>query len=186
MGYSPAEYLATLAMVAATFVVFATVFVTFRQALGGPVSRYDVLATRTILFYAVVVILGALAPLLLALFGVSSAVGGRAASLGAAIPTLIYNARFPAWRSAATDRPVPKRVWVDVAAVYLAAGVLGANALGRPVPPGPAVHALGLTMLLAATFLAFLFGLDLLPGERWRSIDERAGPDETARTDGGG
>ena len=41
MERDAANYLYTVAVVAVTFVGFSTVFITFREALGGQMSKYD-------------------------------------------------------------------------------------------------------------------------------------------------
>ena len=107
------DYLYTLAVVAVTFVGFSTIFATFRQALGGDVSKYDLLLTRSILHLGAIVVLGALLPPMLALLLVKANLIQRGASAVAGILALVLNATYPARRRAATGRPMPKKVWIE-------------------------------------------------------------------------
>src|SRR4051794_40882355 len=172
MQRGPEDYLYTLALVAITFVGFSTIFATFRQGLGGTISKYDILLTRNILHLGFISILGALLPPLLALLDVPASFIGRGASAMTAVLLVVFNATYPRRRRTATGTAMPKQVWVDLSLIYIAAGVLLANALGTPIRSGVAPHALGLTILLFATFLAFLFGLDLLPKQPARPIGD--------------
>ena len=66
--------------------------------------------------------------------------------------------------------------------VYAGSGVLLANAAAM-IGPSFAAHSGGVTLLLVATFVAFLFGLDLLPQEPARPVEgAREGEAETGRT----
>jgi hypothetical protein len=47
-----ADYLYNVALVAATFMGFSIVFVTFHEALGGLMSKYDVVLIRNILYWS--------------------------------------------------------------------------------------------------------------------------------------
>jgi len=171
MDHAQAEYFGTLATVVVTFVGFSSVFLTFRQAAGGRVSRYDVLVTRTIVYYGVLIVLGALLPLLLTLFGLPPAAVARTAGATAALPALGYNIIFPRRRRVVTGRPTPGRVRVHIALVYAAVAALAAATVGWPAPPALTTYAAGLTILLGATFLAFLVGIDLLPSETSPPVD---------------
>jgi len=164
------DYLYTLAVVAVTFVGFSTIFATFRHALGGDVSKYDLLLTRSILHLGLIVVLGALLPPMLALLGFKANLIQRGASAVAGILALVLNATYPARRRAATGRPMPKKVWIEATLIYIATAVLLANAVGASIRSSVASHALGLTILLLATFLAFLLGLNLLPREAGRPV----------------
>jgi len=170
MGPASNEYLYTLAVVAVTFVGFSTIFATFRQALGGTISKYDLLLTRSILHLGLMVVLGALLPSLLALLGLRANLILRVASGVSGTLVLVFNATYPARRRAATGAAMPKKVWIVATLIYIVAAVLLANAAGAPIRSSVASHALGLTLLLFATVLAFLFGLDLLPRQRGRPV----------------
>lgn len=174
MDRGVSDYLYTVAVVAVTFVGFSTVFVTFREALGGTMSKYDVLLIHNILYLGVTAIVGCLLPPLLALLGAGPDLTVRVSSLTIAVPMLVFNVLYPRSRHAATGRSMPKRVWVDLGLVYTAAALLVANAAGVIATPSLAVHALGVTVLLVAIFLAFLFGLDLLPSEPAKPVESES------------
>ncbi|SRR6266496_1430702 len=176
------EYLYTLAVVAVTFVGFSTIFATFRQALGGTVSKYDLLLTRSILHLGLMVVLGALLPSLLALLGLRPNLITREASAVTGILVLVFNATYPARRRAATGAAMPKKVWIVATLIYISAAVLLANAVGAPIRSSVASHALGLTLLLLATVLAFLVGLDLLPRQPGRPVRRQAGSTKKQRS----
>lgn len=171
MDRGMSDYLYTVAVVAVTFVGFSTVFVTFREALGGTMSKYDVLLIHNILYLGVTTIVGCLLPPLLGLLGAGADLTVRVSGLTVAVPMLVFSVLYPKSRHEATGRPMPKRVWIDIGLVYAAATLLVVNASGAVVTPSLAVHALGVTVLLVAIFLAFLFGLDLLPSEPAKPVE---------------
>jgi hypothetical protein len=181
--HGSADYFATLAVIAVTFVGFSTIFVSMRQAMGGEMSKYDVLLTRNILNLGLLVVAGSLIPALLVMFRLGPEPAARIGSALVAIPAVVFNLTYPRRRRAATGHPMPRKVVIDLALVYLAAVVLAAGALGTGLADSVALHALGLTILLGATFLAFLFGLALLPKEQSRPLDEGQG--ETTGRDSG-
>src|SRR6266480_1347897 len=168
------EYLYTLAVVAVTFVGFSTIFASFRQALGGTISKYDLLLTRSILHLGLMVVLGALLPSLLELLGFQPNIILRGASALTGTVVLVFNATYPARRRAATGSAMPKKVWIDATLIYISAAVLLANAAGAAIRSSVASYALGLTVLLLATFLAFMFGLDLLPRVPSRPVSKKS------------
>ena len=166
-----ADYLYNVALVAVTFMGFSTVFVTFREALGGQMSKYDVVLIRNILYFGIITIIGCLLPPLLRLLSAPPALVVRLPSVATAVPLLIFNLMYPRIRREATGKPMPKRVYIDLGLVYAAAALLAANAIGAPFGASLALHAVGITTTLVATFVAFLFGLDLLPTEPARPVE---------------
>lgn len=171
MEQTAANYLYNVSLVAVTFMGFSTVFVTFREALGGQMSKYDVVLIRNILYFGIITIVGCLLPPLLRLLGVSPGLAVRLPSAVTAVPLLIFNAIYPRIRREATGKPMPKRVYVDLGLVYAVVALLTVNAMGVPFGASLALHALGITLMLVATFVAFLFGLDLLPTEPARPVE---------------
>jgi uncharacterized membrane-anchored protein len=156
-------------------VAFSTIFATFRQALGGIVSKYDVLLTRSILHLGFMVVLGALLPPLFQMLGFRPGLVPRVSSAIVGIFALAFNVTYPARRRAATGRATPTKVWMNLILIYIAVAVLLASAAGAPIKTSIASHALGLTLLLVSTFIAFLLGLDLLPREHARPLSKQAG-----------
>jgi hypothetical protein len=159
------DYLYTVALVATTYVGFSTVFVTFGQALRDTMSKYDLLLVKNILYLGMIVIVGCLLPPMLRLLGAGPGLTFRLPSLLTAVAVLAFCIIYPTARRKATDGAMPTRVRIDMALVYAAGLLFLANAAGIVVPSSLAVHALAVTVLLVAMFLAFPFGLDLLPDE---------------------
>jgi hypothetical protein len=168
-----ASYFFTLATVSITFVGFSTLFTIFRQVLGGKMSKYDVLLTRNFLQLGFIVTSGALLPPLLGLFAASPGVIRRVSSLLTAVLLLIFVVTYPSRRRAATGSPMPNKIWINLSIQCIAAGVLLVNAAGVTARSGVALHALGVTIVLFSSFIAFLNGLDLLLTEPARPVDEQ-------------
>jgi hypothetical protein len=155
-------YLYTLATVAITFVGFSTLFILIRQALGKTMSAFDILLTKNFLQLGFMVAFGSLLAPLLSLLQVGDIAVWRIASAIAAMPAFVFTLTYPRRRAAAVRTPVPKEVWFDVSAVFVAGVILLANAVGWPWIPGVGLYAAGLTIILSISFLAFLHALDFL------------------------
>jgi hypothetical protein len=163
-----ADYLYNVALAAVTFMGFSTVFVTFREALGGQMvevrcrahPQHPVLRHHHRRLSAAASPPSARRP----------ARPGRAAAercdsrpAGDLQPDVSAN-------PARGDREAHAQAGVYRSrAGVAAAALLAANAIGAPVGASLALHAVGITTTLVATFVAFLFGLDLLPTEPARN-----------------
>ncbi len=174
MELSAAPYFYAVATVSITFTGFSTLFTIFRQMLGGRLSRYEILLTRNFLQFGFIVTIGSLLPSLLALFVASANSAWRVSSMITIVPLGVYVVTYPSRRRAATGGPMPTRARVTVTLLYLAIGVLLVNVVAVPVQSGVAFHALGVTIVLFASFLGFLAGLDLLLVEPALPLDERS------------
>jgi hypothetical protein len=155
-----ATFLYTLATVSITFVGFSTLFILIRQALGKTMSKFDILLTKNFLQLGFMVTFGSLLAPLLDLLQVGNV--WRIASAISAVPALVFVLTYPRRRAAAIPTTIPKEVWFDVSSVFVAGGMLLANALGWPWAPGVGLYAAGLTVILSISFLAFLHALDFL------------------------
>jgi hypothetical protein len=155
-------YLYTLATVSITFVGFSTLFILVRQALGKTMSKFDILLTRNFLQLGFMVAFGSLLAPLLILLRIGDLNAWRIASAVAAVPAFMFALTYPRRRAATVNTAVPKEVWFDVSAVFLAGGILLANAVGWPWAPDAGLYAAGLTIILSISFLAFLHALDFL------------------------
>lgn len=162
MDLPGSDYFFTLATVTVTFVGLSSLFVVLRQGMGAPLAKYDVFNTRNFLRMGFVAVAGALLPPLMALFGIPAEVVWRAAGLLIAVPVSLFALTYPSRRHVATGEPMPKRIWLDVYILIVAAVILFLNALGVPVRPGPGPYALGISLVLLSSFLAFLHALELL------------------------
>jgi hypothetical protein len=155
-------YLYTLATVSITFVGFSTLFILVRQALGKTMSKFDILLTRNFLQLGFMVAFGSLLAPLLILLRIGDLNAWRIASVVAAAPAFVFALTYPRRRAATVNTAVPKEVWFDVSAVFLAGVILLANAVGWPWAPDAGLYATGLTIILSISFLAFLHALDFL------------------------
>ncbi len=171
MELPAAPYFSTIAVISVTFVRFSTLFTIFRQMLGGRLSRYEVLLTRNFLQFGFIVIIGSLLPSLLALFVSSANSIWRIASMITIVLLVLYVVTYPSRRRAGR---MPTRARFTVSLLCLAIGVLLVNVVAAPVQSGVALHALGVTIVLFASFLGFLVGLDLLLTEPALPVDKRS------------
>jgi hypothetical protein len=159
-------YLYTLATVSITFVGFSTLFILIRQALGKTMSKFDILLTKNFLQLGFMVAFGGLLAPLLILLRVGEINVWRIASVISAVPAFIFALTYSRRRAAAVSTTVPKEVWFDVSAVFVAGTILLANAIGWPWVPGVGLYAAGQTVILSISFLAFLHALDFLLEQR--------------------
>ena len=171
-------YLYTLATVSATFVSLSSVFVALRQALGAPLTKYDVFLTRNFLRLGFLAVAGSLLPPLTALLAIPTSVGWRIAGVLVAIPVAFVALLYPSQRFAATGQRMPIRIWLDVSILVVAAIVLVLNTVGLPMRPGPGAYALGISLILLSAFLAFLHALELMlhvPSRPLRRVEDQHG-----------
>ena len=130
-------YLYTLATVSR----FSTLFILVRQALGKTMSKFDILLTRNFLQLGFMVAFGSLLAPLLILLRIGDLNAWRIASAVAAVPAFMFALTYPRRRAATVNAAVPKEVWFDVSAVFLAGAILLANAVGWPWAPDVGLYA---------------------------------------------
>jgi hypothetical protein len=114
MSLQAVSYLQTLSTIAVTFVGFAALVIILRQALGGEMSKMDILLTRIFIQLGFMVAAGSLLPSLLGLFPWSTSVVWRLSSAIVGVPTLLFALTSPARRRVASGVPAPWGVWLDV------------------------------------------------------------------------
>ena len=170
MTTSPAGYLFTLATLAISFVGFSALVIVLRQALGGAMSKLDVLLARIFIQLGFLVAAGAILPPMLALFPWPERVVWRISSLCVSMPTLLFAVTYPARRRAASGARTPPRVWLDVFVLILAAAALVANGTGAVGAPGAALFAASLTGILCLSGSAYLQALNILLRQHWRRV----------------
>jgi hypothetical protein len=164
MDVQTSSYLATLAMVATTFVGFAALLVGLRQAKGSRLTSYDAYFTVSYIELGFLVTVASLMPQLVALFGWPPSLVWRVSSVISAIPILLFVARVPARRRAATGMSVPRPIKVVLAIQGLAGVVLLLTALVPPQAQG-AVYATAVTVVLVCAGIAYLVALQVIrPG----------------------
>ena len=165
MATAAATYLYALAGLSVSFVGFSTLLIVFRQSAGGRLTHYDSYFVLSFMQAGFIVSAGALAPLLLVLFGLSEAAALRGASAITAIPIFWFVATVPRRRRAATGGPTPAFIRTLLALQGLAGGSLLLAALGTPPVPRVGLYAAALTTMLVTSGVAFLLALHvMLPG----------------------
>src|SRR5262249_11695511 len=102
MNLPGSAYLATLSIVATTYVGFAALLVGMRQAKGSQLTAYDAYFTLTFIQLGFIVTVSGLLPPLVSMYGWSVGVVWRVSSVLAAFPILWFVWRLPARRRAAT------------------------------------------------------------------------------------
>ncbi len=141
MDTQASSYLATLAMVATTFVGFAALLVGLRQAKGNRLTSYDAYFTVSYIELGFLVTVASLIPPLVAVFGWRPSVVWRVSSALSAMPILLFVARLPARRRAATGLPVPPFIRVILSiqglagVVFLCAAILSRKRRRRCMQP---------------------------------------------------
>jgi hypothetical protein len=159
MDLPGANYLYALATISITFVGFSALLLVFRETIGGKLTGYDSYFTLSFMQAGFIVTGGGLLPQLLAFYDLSHTSVWRASSVIAAVPILLFVATTPIRRRRATSEPIPAYVWLLLFLQFLAGVQLLSNALGWPLPPGPASFALALTVMLFTTAIAYLVAL---------------------------
>ncbi len=164
MDVQASSYLATLAMVATTFVGFAALLVGLRQARGSQLTSYDAYFTLSYIQLGFVVTVDSLLPPLIALYGWPAGVVWRVSSAISAIPILIFAATLPARRRAATGMSVPRLIKVVLTIQGLAGVVLLVSAAIK-LETVAAVYATAVTVVLVCAGVAYLFALQVIRPE---------------------
>jgi hypothetical protein len=155
-------YLYTLASLSVTFVGFSALVIILRQAIGGEMSKLDILITQIFIQLGFIVAAGALLPALLLLFALPQPLVWRLASVATAVPSFLFAATYPRRRRAASGMPTPVVVWIDVAILTSCAGVLACNAAGLGFVPNAPLFAASLTGIFFLAAWAYLQALHLL------------------------
>ena len=142
------SYLNTLAALAVTFVGFSSLVIVLRQAMGGEMSKLDILITRTFIQVGFLVAAGAMLPGLLSLFHLEEPSVWRVSSAVTALPVVLFAVTYPARRNAASEVRTPFVIWIDVLVILGFVLLLGCNASGVLVPTGPGPYTAALTGVL--------------------------------------
>lgn len=162
MEISASTYLLALATISVTFVGFSAMVIILRQTIGGEMSRLDVLVTRIFIQLGFIVAAGALLPPLLMLFSIPSRLIWQVSSIAAAVPSLLFALTYPSRRRAASRRPTPIVIWIDVLILLAAALILAWNGSGVGIEPGASPFAAALTAILFLSGWAYLQALNIL------------------------
>jgi hypothetical protein len=149
-------YFYTLATVAITFVTFSSLLIILRQTVGAGLTPYDSTVTRFFMELGFIVILGALLPPLLAICDARPELIWRVSSGLTGVILLLRIVTWPAQRRKVLGRQPPALAALYMAAGFLAALLMIANAIGVPWHPAMRLHAIGVTLMLFTTGAAFL------------------------------
>ena len=168
MDLQAASYLATLAMVATTFVGFAALLVGLRQAKGTRLTSYDAYFTVSYIELGFLVTVASLIPPLVSLFGWPASVVWRVSSVLSAIPILMFVVTVPARRRAATGLPVPRFIKAVLAIQGLCGVALLVSAAINVRQPS-AVYSTAVTLVLVGAGVAYLFALQIIRPEIGRT-----------------
>jgi len=170
------SYLNTLAALAVTFVGFSSLVIVLRQAMGGEMSKLDILITRTFIQVGFLVAAGAMLPGLLSLFHLEEPSVWRVSSAVTALPVVLFAVTYPARRDAASEVRTPIAIWIDVLVMLGFGLLLGCNALGVLVPTGPGPYTAALTGVLFVSGWAYLQALNTLIKHHRRAADREREP----------
>lgn len=161
MDATGSAYLYALAAVSVTFVGFAALLLSFRQARGEPMTRYEGYFLLSFVQSGFVVTGGALLPLVLALCGLSAPMVWRVSGGIMAIPILAFVATLPGRRRAATSAPTPRYVRVLALALPTTIALyLASNAIGASTPAGVGPYAAAMTGLFFSVVIAYIIALN--------------------------
>lgn len=164
MDAQSSSYLATLAMVATTFVGFAALLVGLRQAKGNRLTSYDAYFALSYIELGFVVTVASLIPPLVSLFGWPAGVVWRASSVLSAIPILMFVITVPARRRAATGLPVPRFLRTVLTIQGLCGVALLVSAV-IGVRKSSAIYSSAVTVVLIGAGIAYLFALRVIRPE---------------------
>lgn len=165
MELAGSSYLHTLAAVSITFAAFSALLLVFRQAMGGPLTRYESYFVLSFILAGFMVTAGSLLPSVLALYDVSPPTVWRVSSIMIAIPVFVFAVTLPRRRRAASHHPIPLYVWILVCVQLLIGVYLVINAIGQPVEARVAPYAAAMTGLLFSAGIGYVVALAAALGE---------------------
>jgi hypothetical protein len=150
-------YLYTIATVGMTFAGLSVLTMILRQMLGGRITKWDSWVTRTWVELGFMTTLGSILPPLLILFAAPAPIAWRISSGVMAVILGSWALTFPRRRKAVNPTRLPLQVVIFSLAMDIAALALAANAIVVPVELLTGVYAAGVTAILIAAGLLFLF-----------------------------
>jgi hypothetical protein len=150
-------YLYTIATVGMTFAGLSVLTMILRQMLGGRITKWDSWVTRTWIQLGFMTTFGSILPPLLTLFAAPAPIAWRISSGVMAIVLGSWALTFPRRRRAVNPTRLPLEVVMFSLAMDIAALALAANAIVVPGELLAGVYAAGVTAILTAAGLLFLF-----------------------------
>ncbi len=152
----------SLATLSITFVGFSALLIFFRQTVGGPMSKYDNYFVLTFIQTGFIVAIGSIIPQAAQAYPVSPETAWRISSILIAIPLFLFVATLPRRRRIVTGMPMPFGIRIPLAFQWLAALLLVANAVGKPLRPSFPLYGTALAMVMITAMVAFLFALGII------------------------
>jgi hypothetical protein len=155
------SYLYNLALISMTFGGFAVLIFVIRQTIGGRVSRYDIFFMRTMVIWTVMVVVFAMTPAWLTLFGLPHSTIWRLSSLTAAVLL-----SFLLWYRLAGRHSLhvhlPKWATTHFIFDWLVAIFLLMNSLQMFFEAGPALYVGCINAIWLSGVLTYLYTFEIL------------------------
>jgi len=150
-------YLYTIATAGMTFAGLSVLTMILRQMLGGRITKWDSWVTRTSIQLGFMTTFGSILPPLLILFAAPVLIAWRISSGVMAAILGSWALTFPRRRQAVNPTRLPLQVVIFSLAMDIAALALAANTIVVPGQLLAGVYAAGVTAILIAAGLLFLF-----------------------------
>ena len=160
MDHLVSDYFHTLAQVSIGFVAFSTIAIVLREMMGKPLDPYQTLLVRYVIECGLAATIYALAPVLLAIVGLTPPTLWRVASAALGVFGLVYPVHYVHRRRRAKPGPPPPRaVWIFLGSMVIDAQ-LWLNALTPVFHWSVGPYAVGATWVLvqAGVILVLTFG----------------------------
>lgn len=182
MELAGSNYLYTLALLSISYVGFTALILIFRQAKGGQMTLLDGFIIRSFVQLGFMAMIGAMLPPLLALFGFQPTTIWQVASGIMAVVVGIWIVSFPSRRHAASPIAIRPSIWAGLAFFGIVDLVLLSNIIGPWGEFSAGVYCLGVTGILLAGIMFFLFALILFFGPHpIDGLDEQPAPEKARR-----
>jgi hypothetical protein len=154
-----ASYLYALSTISMTFVGYARLLLAVREAPGTGVSGYDSYFTLSFMQAGFIVTAGGLLPQLLAFCQLPVPWVWRLSSAAIAIPIALFVAVTPRRRRKAVQEPVPLFIRILLGVQLLTALSLAWNATRVAEDSPLAIYAVGMTVMLFTSGIAYVIAL---------------------------
>jgi hypothetical protein len=153
-------------VVSISYVEFTALILIFRQSMGGQITTLDAFIIRTLIQLGLLAVIGSLLPPLLAQFDIQPTAIWQVSSGIIAVILGIWVASFPSRRRAASPIAIPSAIWVVLAFLGVMDLTLLSNVVGPRDKFGVGIYSLGVTGVLLAGIILFLFSLIFIFGPR--------------------
>ena len=155
MDLPGAGYFYTLAQVGITFAGFAALLMGLRQMRGAGMSKFHLWVARSYVQSGLFTAMNAMLSPLFFFMGFGERLTWQAVSAFVAVQSLFLIAMAPRQWRRNTQRPIPVRLYAQIALGLLINAVLLFNAAGWPYPPSGGVVLFAISWNLFAFFAQF-------------------------------